>query len=144
MSADYFGVDVPFARYCGIVPISHEPGHTRLGLDLADFHANNHGTAHGGALLTLLDISLGSAARTFIGTPVVTINMQVSFLSPGKGKLIGEGRVVKPGRTIIFCEGEIRDDKGELIAKASGVFKAAKPQKRDQPEETKASKGSDE
>jgi uncharacterized protein (TIGR00369 family) len=126
MNDNYFGVEIPFARHCGIIPVSHEPGHTRLEIDLADFHRNNLGTAHGGAILTLLDISLGSAARTYAGSPVMTINMQVAFLSPGRGKLIGEGHVLRPGRSLIFCEGEIRTEGGDLVAKASGLFKVAK------------------
>jgi acyl-coenzyme A thioesterase PaaI-like protein len=56
----------------------------------------------------------------------MTLDMQVAFLSPGRsGVLIGEGRVVRGGRSILFCDAEIRDEAGVLVAKSSGVFKPA-------------------
>lgn len=124
---DYFGVEIPFARHIGVTAISKEPGRVRLKIDLEAYHGNNLGIAHGGAILTLLDIALGSAARTTVGVPVMTIDIQASFLAPGKGTLYAEGRVVKQGRSIVFCEGDVKDENGELLAKASGVFKPVKP-----------------
>jgi acyl-coenzyme A thioesterase PaaI-like protein len=41
--------------------------------------------------------------------------------------LIGEGRVLRAGRSILFCEAVVTaEDTGELIAKGSGVFKPAR------------------
>jgi uncharacterized protein (TIGR00369 family) len=122
--ADFFGVDIPFASHCGITAIEGSPEKTKLALTLTDEHQNHHGTAHGGIILTLLDIALGSVARLASGHSVMTINLQSSFLSPGHGKLFAEGRVLQQGRSLIFCEGEVRDTQGVLVAKASGLFKA--------------------
>lgn len=117
-----FGQDIPFARFCGIRGIWHEPGHTKLGLTLRPELTNSHGNAHGGVLLTLLDISLATAARTLSGLAIITIDLQTAFLSPGRGELVGEGRVVRAGRSFVFCEGEVRDATGTLVAKATGHF----------------------
>lgn len=35
-----------------------------------------------------------------------------------------EGRVLRAGHTTIFCEGEVRSESGELVAKAIGTFRA--------------------
>ena len=55
--------------------------------------------------------------------PVVTLDMQTRFLAPGHGILIAEGRVTRAGRSVIFCEAEIRDAAGELVATATGLLK---------------------
>jgi acyl-coenzyme A thioesterase PaaI-like protein len=36
---------------------------------------------------------------------------------------VGEARCLRAGRSLAFCEGEIRDAAGELVAKAVGTFK---------------------
>ncbi len=123
---DFFGADIPFARHCGIVAIEGSPSKTRLGLKLGEPHQNHMGTAHGGIILTMLDIALGSVARLASGHSVMTINLQSSFLSPGRGELAAEGRVLQQGRSLIFCEGEVRDAQNKLVAKATGLFKVVK------------------
>lgn len=123
-----FGVDVPFADHCGIEEIgSGEDGHTRLRVTVEPRLENNLGIAHGGVLATLLDICMGTAARLRAGVPVMTLDMQVSFLSPGRGVLLGQGRVTKAGRSILFCEAEVtREDTGEIVARATGLFKTSR------------------
>lgn len=124
---ELFGADIPFASLCGIEPIGFADGKTRLRVRTAPEHANNHGIAHGGLLCTLLDIAMGTAARCTVNYPVITLDMQVSFIAPGRGELIGEGRVIRAGRSIIFCEADITTGEGELVAKASGIFKPVRP-----------------
>lgn len=118
-----FGVEIPFADHCGIEEVGIVDGATRLRVDATAHLANHLGTAHGGLTCTLLDIALATAARTTVGRSVVTLDMQVSFIGPGSGVLIGEGRVVRAGRSVIFCEGEVRREAdGALVAKATGLF----------------------
>jgi uncharacterized protein (TIGR00369 family) len=122
-----FGADIPFASMCGVEALGFENGRTRLRLALKPEHGNNLGIAHGGVICTLLDIAMGTAARCTIGVPVMTLDMHTSFIGPGRGVLIGEGRVLRAGRSILFCEAEVTaEDTGELIAKASAVFKPAR------------------
>jgi uncharacterized protein (TIGR00369 family) len=123
---DFFGAEIPFARHCDIVALEGSPEKSRLGLTLGHQHQNHLGTAHGGVILTLLDIALGSVARLASGHSVMTINLQTSFLSPGRGQLVAEGRVLQQGRSLIFCEGDVRDARGVLVAKASGLFKTVR------------------
>ena len=87
------------------------------------------GTAHGGSILALLDITLSMTARTLFDPPrsVMTIDLSTQFISTATGLLRAEGRVMKAGQSTIFCEGEARDAKGELVAKAIGTFRALSP-----------------
>jgi uncharacterized protein (TIGR00369 family) len=122
---DYFGLDVPFARHCGIKALAFEEGRTRLSLALSPMSTNQFGIFHGGALLTLLDIAMGSAARVTVGAWVMAVDLQTAFIAPGRSDVIGEGHVIRAGRSLVFCEGLIRDHAGALIAKGSGVYKIA-------------------
>ena len=124
---DIFGADIPFAAHCGIEPIAFKDGRTTLRVCVAPEHGNNLGIAHGGLICTLLDIAMGTAARCTVGLPVMTLDMQASFLSPGRGELTAEGRVLRAGRSIVFCEAEVRTADGDLVAKASGLFKPVAP-----------------
>ena len=96
---DIFGADIPFAGHCGIEPIGFADGRTRLRARARPEHVNNLGIAHGGLICTLLDVAMGTAARCTVGLPVMTLDMQASFLSPGRGELTAEGRVVRAGRS---------------------------------------------
>ena len=118
-----FGAHIPFVDHCRIEALDVREGRTRLRLVLRPEHANNLGIAHGGVICTLLDVALGTAARLKAGRPVVTLDMQTRFLAPGRGTLIAEGRVTRAGRSVTFCEAEIRDAQGELVASATGLLK---------------------
>jgi uncharacterized protein (TIGR00369 family) len=123
---DFFGLDVPFARFCGIKALGVQNGRTRLMLPMSAESTNHFGVFHGGALMTLLDIAMGSAARVHSGAWVVAVDMQTAFVAPGRSDVVGEGFVIRAGHSLIFCDGEIRDAAGNLIAKGSGVYKIAK------------------
>src|SRR6516162_6832214 len=116
-----FGVEIPFASHCGIETLDSPRDKTLLRLVLAPQHLNNIGMAHGGLTCTLLDIAMGSAARRHVDLPVVTLDMQISFIAPGRGVLLAEGRVLRAGRSVVFSEGEVRAQSGELVAKGSGL-----------------------
>jgi len=77
-------------------------------------------------------VAMGSAVRSTVppGLGVVTVNLGVTFLHSAKGSLTAEGRVLRGGRTLVFCEGEARDADGHLVAKGVGTFrlKRRKPQ----------------
>ncbi|MFN8924766.1 MAG: PaaI family thioesterase, partial [Rhodospirillales bacterium] len=60
-------------------------------------------------------------------TSFVTIDLNVAFLASGSGRIVAEGRVLRAGRSIVFCEGEARDAEGVLLARASGVFRPFVP-----------------
>ncbi|MDE2578711.1 MAG: PaaI family thioesterase [Hyphomicrobiales bacterium] len=127
---DIFGADIPFVRFCGIEPIDCAPGRSHLEVTIEPHHANQMGVAHGGLLMTLLDVAMGSAARLAAGANVITVDLQTAFLAPAAGRLAGRGRVVRAGKSLLFVEGEVTDAAGELVARGSSVFKTAAPPKR--------------
>ena len=125
MSTSYFGLNVPYLDLLGVQPVEREPGRARVSLVLRAELTNSWKVAHGGVVMALLDVSMASAARTTDenATGAVTIDMSVSFVSAGVGHLQGEGRVLRNGNSLVFCEGEVRGPDGELVAKALGTYK---------------------
>ena len=125
--ADIFGADIPFVGFCGIEPIESGGGRSRLEVEVQRHHGNQMGVAHGGLLMTLLDVCMGSAARSAVGFNVLTVDMQTAFLAPATGRLVGQGRVVRAGKSLVFVEAEIANAEGDLVCRGTAVFKTAKP-----------------
>jgi uncharacterized protein (TIGR00369 family) len=119
------GRKVPFLETMGARALVREKGRVALSLAMRPELANSWGFAHGGVLMTLLDVAMGSAAGTADdgAEGVVSVNLSVSFLRAASGLLVAEGRVLGGGRSIVFCEGEVRDQEGQVVAKGQGTFK---------------------
>ncbi len=120
----YFGLKIPFLAHLGVVPEYAENGKSRISLDLKPEYENSFGIAHGGVIMTLLDFAMGAAVRSISDVPLgaMTIDMSVSFLRPSTGKIVVEGSILKPGKTINYCEAIVLNEAGEITAKSSGTF----------------------
>jgi acyl-CoA thioesterase len=92
-------------------------------LPLKDVHLNQLGLAHGGALATLADNSMGLAALVSARKPMVTVEFKISFLRPvSKGVLKSVAKVDKIGQHLAFVGCQISDEGGNLVAKAIGTY----------------------
>ncbi len=123
---DFFGVSVPFLTLLGVCGEHAGGGHSRLSLDVRPALTNHFEGVHGGVLATLLDVAMASAARTMQpdAAPVVTVDMSLQFLrTPAPGRIVAEGRVRQDGRSMVFCDAEVRDAQGTLVATGIGTFK---------------------
>lgn len=123
--AELIGRPVPFADLLGIRIGAVEPGRCLLELPTRPELLNSHGGVHGGVVTALADVALAVAAiaREPGARGAYTVDLSVSFLGPGTGTLTAEGRCLRVGRSLAFSEGEVRDGRGELVAKAMGTFK---------------------
>ena len=121
-------LESPFIDTLGVELVKAQDGESEVRLPLRDEHLNTWGIAHGGVTMTMLDASLALAARSVAGDGigVVTVEMKVNFMQPGRGELRGYGRVLHRSTTMSYCEGEIRDSEGHFVAKALGTFKYMK------------------
>ena len=124
-----FMTKIPFSQHLGIKVDALEKGVARLSMAIRPEFMTSWGTAHGGAILALLDITLSMTARTMYSPPrsIMTIDLSTQFVGTSTGVLRTEGRVMKAGQTTIFCEGEARGETGDLVAKAIGTFRARNP-----------------
>jgi uncharacterized protein (TIGR00369 family) len=119
--------DIPFVKDLGIEFISAENGHAVLALDLTPRHLNSWNVAHGGVLMTLLDVAMAAAGRTLdpAAGGGVTVEMKTNFLQPANAgtRLLASGHAYHRSSAMAFCDGEVRDTEERLIAKAMGTFK---------------------
>src|ERR1700739_4367495 len=118
-------VESPFLDHLGVQVVSAMDGACEVVLPLAPDHMNTWAVAHGGVTMTLADVALAMAARSLAadGVGVVTVEMKVNFMQPGRGELRASGRVLHRSTTMAYCEGEIRDTEGHFVAKALGTVK---------------------
>ena len=120
---------IRFAEHLGVRIDSLDKGLARLSLEIKPEFTTSWGTVHGGAVLSLLDITLSMSARTLYNPPrsIMTVDLSAQFIGTARGVIRAEGRVAKAGKSTIFCEGEVRDEAGELVAKAIGTFRGLDP-----------------
>jgi uncharacterized protein (TIGR00369 family) len=112
---------IPFVSHLKILTETLGEGAARLSLPIEPHLTNSIGTVHGGVIMSLLDVALCTAARTLHpdSLGVITIDMSTSFIGGGSGaRLLAEARVLKNGRSMIFVEGEAKNEDGSLVAKA--------------------------
>jgi uncharacterized protein (TIGR00369 family) len=127
-----FLATIPFVDLLGMELVACEGGQAEIALTLREELTNSWSVAHGGVTMTLLDVVMAHAARSpnQPGHPespgVVTIEMKTSFLRAGLGRLTARGRLLHRTASLAFTEGTVIDDKGELLAHASGTFKYMK------------------
>jgi uncharacterized protein (TIGR00369 family) len=112
---------IPYLQHLRISTDELGRGSARLSMPIEPHLTNSLGTAHGGVIVSLLDVALCTAARTLhpdsIG--VITIDLSVSFIGGASGaRLLADARVLKDGRSISFVEGEAKNEDGSLVAKA--------------------------
>ncbi len=89
-----------------------------------DDHFHAAGALHGAFYFKALDDAAFFAASSLVPESfVVTASLQVQLLRPVvDGSIRAVGRVVKPGRTVVFADAIAYDDADREIARASGVF----------------------
>ena len=122
-----FGATIPFVDHLGFELHLFEGGLSELGYAPKPEHFNSFAVTHGGALMTLLDVTMAVAARSVQkDMGVVTIEMKTSFMQPARGKLSGKGHLMHRTATMAFTEGTIFDEEGRACAHATGTFKYVK------------------
>ena len=114
---------IPFLEKIGMRRVRVGGGEAVVTLDLQPDLLNNHGGGHGGVVMTLLDSAMANAAlsRIDFAREVVTIDMHIGFMRPATGRATGGGR------SVCFCEAEVIDASGEIVAKAMGTFRYRAP-----------------
>jgi len=80
---------------------------------------------HGGAIATLADETLASAAFTLAeeGETTATVDLKVDYYRPGTpGRLLCRAKVRHRTRRLAFCEATVEQETGEVVAEARAVI----------------------
>lgn len=125
--ADSFARQAALATM-GAKLISVAPGEVIVEMLHDDRFTQQHGFVHAGVTTTLLDTACGYAAFSLMpeDAGVLTVELKINLLAPAAGeKFVFVGRVLKPGRTVTFCEGEafaVSGDTKKRIATLSATM----------------------
>lgn len=125
-----FGAEIPFVTHLGFELKLFEGGESAIAYTPQPAHLNSFAVTHGGAIMTLLDVTMATAARSVQkDMGVVTIEMKTSFMQPAPGDgspLTAKGRLIHRTATLAFTEATLFDAKDRACAHATGTFKYVK------------------
>jgi uncharacterized protein (TIGR00369 family) len=118
----------PFVAKLGIVAEVLDAEEVRLRMPWDTTNVTLGDMVHGGAIATLADVTVMAAAWAGVEAADslrgVTTSMAVQFLAPARTTdLIGVGRVLRRGKTLVNCEVDVITPDGELVAKAIATYK---------------------
>jgi acyl-CoA thioesterase len=114
-----------FTETLGVEYLGVVDGDFTLALALRPEHMSRAGRAHGGVLFTLLDTALGRAVLEHLppGRGCATVEIKVNYFRPvQQGRIRARGRMRELTRNLGYAEGEIVNEHGKVLARASGTF----------------------
>ncbi|MEO7002584.1 MAG: PaaI family thioesterase [Ktedonobacterales bacterium] len=86
------------------------PGEVMITLPFRSDLTQQHGFVHAGIVTTIVDSAAGYSALSLMPSDVgvLSVEYKVNFVAPAAGALfVAVGRVLKPGRTLMVCSGEV-------------------------------------
>ncbi|HEX2640678.1 MAG TPA: PaaI family thioesterase [Pyrinomonadaceae bacterium] len=105
-------------------------GEVWIGMPFGEAWTQQDGFLHAGVITAIVDSACGFAAYTLMdaGSRVLSVEFKVNLLRPAAGeRFVAVGRVIKPGRTLTVCSGEvtaIAGGKEKLIAAMQATMMA--------------------
>ncbi|MCK1385594.1 PaaI family thioesterase [Bradyrhizobium sp. 21] len=123
----------PAMRTLGIVIVRLGPGEAELAMLYSPAFTQQNGFVHAGIITAGLDNACGVAAFTLMPreADILTVEFKTTLLAPARGtRFVFEAEVVKPGRTLTFCEARAfaeHEGKTTLIATMTGTLMAMLP-----------------
>ena len=114
----------PIAALMGFHPVEVGEGYVVFEGTPDESVYNPIGMVHGGYVCTLADTAAACAVHTTLpaGVGYTSIDLNVSYtrrITSESGTLRAVGTIVKPGRRVAFCQAEIRDAAGRVVATAT-------------------------
>jgi uncharacterized protein (TIGR00369 family) len=95
--------------------IAVEPGYCAIALVPRPEVSQQHGYVHAGVVSAIVDSAGGYAGYSLFpeDSSVLTVEFKLNLLAPAAGeRIVAEGRVIKPGRTLAITQGEVHAERG--------------------------------
>ena len=99
----------------GATLVRAAPGEVDIALPVSPKVSQQHGFVHAGAVAAIADTACGYAALTLMppGAGVLTAEFKINLMAPAAGeRLVAQGRVLKPGRTLTVAQAEVFAEAG--------------------------------
>ncbi len=115
-----------FMQTLGASMLIVKPGRVEIAYGRKANLLQQHGFLHAGVAATCVDSACGYAALSLASESceVLTSEFKVHFLRPSDGdEFLATGLVLKPGRLLTICEGDVTDRRsGLMIAKMTATM----------------------
>jgi uncharacterized protein (TIGR00369 family) len=99
-----------FMTVLGAEPVEISPGRVVLEMPYREDLCQQNGFLHAGVVTSVADSACGYAALTLMapGSDVLSVEFKVNLLAPAVGdRFRAVGTVVRSGRTLTVCSGEV-------------------------------------
>jgi uncharacterized protein (TIGR00369 family) len=122
----------PFMATLGASLVRVEPGEVLIAVPFSAPLTQQHGFLHAGVVTAVMDSACGYAALTLMEprAGVMSVEFKVNLLAPAAAnRFVAVGRVVRAGRTLTVCHGELRavqDESEVLVAVLQGTMMAVR------------------
>lgn len=112
----------PITQFLKTRLLELKPGYAKVAMKLLPEHRNFNGLVFGGIIMSLADQAFAYASNS-LTHPSLATQFNIHFLSaPNVGdELVAECSVLKSGRRVGISEIKVTDQKGKIIAKATGT-----------------------
>jgi len=112
------------------------PGIVSYKMKILEKHLSSPNTAHGAAIAGFMDCVLGLSALSKAvteGNLTSTVEFKINYIRPVSlgDEIIGNGKVVHKGKSLIISSAEIINTRGELVALGQGTFNTYPFNKKD-------------
>ena len=107
-----------------LLDVDQDAATIRVRFEAKPEFANPIGNVQGGILASMLDETMGPVSLTRLAPAefAPTVEFKVGFVRAVPiGPVIGTARVVNAGRSLLFLEGDLHDERGRLVATATAT-----------------------
>jgi len=122
---DWMKTKNPFWSLLGMEILDIKKGWAKLRLPFTEKLTNGIGLAHGGAIFSPADSAVGMALVGMLSRDenISTLEMKINYLKPFTGgEIIAEAEIVHKGTMTAIGDVDVRDGKGNLIAKGLATY----------------------
>jgi len=108
-----------------IVAADAERGLVKVEFEPQPAFGNMYGHIQGGFAVAMLDLPISLAGLLKLQQWLPTVEIKSSFLAPAKlGTCIGEGQIIRAGKSIVFAEARLWGSDGKLAVHATATLSA--------------------
>jgi uncharacterized protein (TIGR00369 family) len=123
----FLGVS-PLVQHLGMRLVGLEPDHATIVLPFTPQVVTVGDVVHGGAISALVDTAAMAAAWSTPTLPAVprgtTVSLTVDFVAAARAQdLTAVARVVRRGKNLNFCQVDVRDAAGQVVAVGLVTYK---------------------
>jgi uncharacterized protein (TIGR00369 family) len=114
-----------FTQALGFRTVGMQDGAFVIELALEPRHLSRAERVHGGVLFSLLDTALGRAVihELPLGRGCATVEIKINYFRPVQHGIVrAAGRCVQKTRSLAYAEGDVVNEEGKLLARATGTF----------------------